>query len=166
MGSSFPRSLILHRRSDSLFPFPVSVLFGRCRYRHFERVSVNLAGFPARQCRFKHLPGVPVPSRCDGGAAPPTFRGDPSAGMSRFLDPGGLGDARLLRIPPFCLPRALQRRLHDILLFEAQSRTCSARCLRFTVRLPFLRKTRFQLLARLCLGEVDYSPGHFARFPC
>lgn len=49
-------------------------------------------------------------------------------------------------------------------LFEAQSRSCYARCLRFTVRSPFLRKTRFQLMARLFLGEIGFSPGHFARF--
>lgn len=60
------------------------------------------------------------------------------------------------RIPSFCLPLKIQRRLRNFGIFEAQSRACSTRCLRFTVRSPFLRKTRYQLLAKLCW--VGLSP--------
>ena len=140
MGFGSPRSQVLCRRSESLFPFSVPILFGRPRYRRSEYVSVNSP--VARQAMsIKLLPYEARLLQSAGGAALPTSRGDP---VQACYDSWTPVDLEVLAMSHFLvLPSAgIKTSAPHYLLFEAQSRACVACCLRFAVRSPFLRKTR------------------------
>ena len=116
----------------------------------------SICRLPGRQCRLSFCLLKPVFLRSSGGAALPTFRGDPMHACHGSRTPV---DLEMLAVShPFVLPSAgIKTSAPRYVIFEAQSRACVACCLRFTVRLPFLRKTRYRLLARLCrVGLISH----------